>query len=296
MTQAAFKLLYPVTLDGTETVKWTDLDGAHEEVLTAGTYWCHNDPSFTDYPSLFDHILSVMNAAAHASYTFEMYAVTPTLSSGQVNAGVRIVTTNTSLSWTWDTTGTINQQEVLGHRFNSGSVASASGAVDSKLTYYGSWVAPEPPDLYGSTPTRTVTPSTEHVERDDAYFFDQGTRRLRNMRFDFVYAAHVYAYRGLLEAQYATAAGLSVYDSNNALEFAWQELSKGTTAVVVFYGTRDDLDLSIDGNGYYEFARLVEQDQMRDFGNMLRMVRAAAELYEVSFSLARVGTDFSWRF
>lgn len=295
MAQAAFKLLYPVVLDGTETIKWEDTDGVHTETLTAGTYYCHNDTAFTDYPSLYEHIEDVMNAAAASGFVFSISGATPTSSSGQSRAGIKISTSNPALSWTYYANGTINLGGYLGFGFAGTTYASTSGVVTAPYTYGGSWVAPGPPDLYGSVPARIVTPSTEFVERDDAYFLDQGTRRLRDMRFQFVPAMHVYEYRGQYSADYATAANLHANDRYNTLEAAWTALSDGSVAILAFYPDRDDLDLLID-TASYEFARLRDPGQMQDMGEMLRMVRAAGELYEVSLAFARVGTDYTWRF
>lgn len=293
MSEQTLKLLAPVTLDGTETVKWTDSGGAKSVTLDAGTYWPHADTDPSDYRGLYTHILSKMNAAAAGGYTFTMSHVTPTASGSTWPFGIRIATTNTGLSWTWDASGTVNALGVLGWRTTSGTQASTSGRVDSPLMARYVWHPTQPPSIYASTPRRVVTPSTEYVERTDAYWFDQGARRLRQVQVEYQLAAHVYNGRASLNGWYQ-AAGVAVGDDGNALEWCWEQVNRGGTLLWVWYEDGDDLDLlATNGNGYVEVARLVEPDQMREYSAMLRVIRVAGEMYTVEIDTVRSDDDAS---
>lgn len=165
MALPALKIITSVTLDGTETIKWTDSGGAKSVTVDAGTYWLHNDSTFTDYPGLLDHVLTKMNAAAAPGYVFNYGVATPTLSGSGHNFGLRMYTTDPGVSWTWDASGTINTGQWLGWQTTDGTTASASGSVTSKRMHRGVWRSPEAPSDYTAYPEQIITPSTEYVER-----------------------------------------------------------------------------------------------------------------------------------
>lgn len=293
MAEPALKIVYAVTLDGTETVQWDEGGGTITATLDAGTYWCYAGTAITGYPSLYNHIVTKMNALAGLGYTYEISDATPTSSSAWVDFGTNIYTTNPALSWTWIPAGTVNALEVLGWNTSDSNTASASGIVTSPRTYRGAWRATESPSRWTSYPMQIVSPSTELLERDDAYFLARGTRRMRPILIEFVTGAHVFKNRADLAA-FATSGQLATGDDNNALEYMWEWMRTGGEAIAVWYADGDDLDLDADGGGYYEIVRLADVDNMRDFSSMLRLIRAGGELYNVEFNLVRVGTDFTW--
>lgn len=293
MAEPAFKLVYAVTLDGTETVQWDEGGGTITATLDAGTYWCYGGTAITGYPSLYNHIVTKMNASAGLGYVYQIGDATPTASSAWVDFGTIISTVNPALSWTWIPAGTVNALEVLGWNTSDSNTASTSGSVTSPRTYRGAWRATESPSRWTSYPMQIVSPSTELLERDDAYFLARGTRRMRPILVEFVTGAHVYKSRADLAA-FASSGQLATGDDNNALEYCWEWMRTGGEAIAVWYADGDDLDLDADGGGYYEIVRLADVDNMRDFSSMLRLIRAGGELYNVEFNLVRVGTDFTW--
>lgn len=295
MAEPTIKIVHAVTLDGTETVKWDEGGGTITATLDAGTYWCHNDTTVTDYPSLYDHIITKMNALAGGGYTYQINDATPTASSAWPHFGIVISTTNPGLSWTWDASGTINALEVLGWRTTDGTTAATLGTVTSPRCYRGAWRSPDrAPSLWTSRPARLVTPSTSIVERTDAYFFDQGARRLRTIKVEYVTAAHVYGYRADIAA-FATLGELATTDDNNALEWTWTHMAKGGKALLVWYDDADDLDLLLDGNGYYEVVRMADPGQMQDMGEILNLIRAGGEVYTIAIDFARADeNNYTW--
>lgn len=293
MSEQTLRLLAPVTLDGTETVKWTDSGGAKSVTLDAGTYWPHADTDPSDYPGLYTHILAKMNAAAAGGYTFVMEYATPTLSGSTWPFGLAIYTTNTALSWTWDASGTVNALGVLGWGTGDGTTASTLGRVVSRRNVRYTWRPTQPPSRYASTPERVVTPSTDYVERADAYWFDQGARRLRTVEVEYQLAAHVYRGRAARDGWYQ-AAGVGAGDDGNALEWCWEQVNRGGTLLWVWYEDGDDVDLlATNGNGFVEVARLSEVEQMRRFEGALRVIRVAGEMYTVTLDTVRSDDDAS---
>lgn len=255
-------------------------------MLDAGTYWLHNDSGFTDYPGLYVHILTKMNAAAASGYVFQMSSITPTEMGSTHQFGLRLSTVDTGVSWTWDSSGTINTYAPLGWTATSGTLASTGGVVDSRYNIRGTWVTPESPSSVNSRPHQIITPSTEFTHDEDAYFLDQGSFLTRTVVVHYVLAAHVFKERSYY-AGYAASAGVANSDDHNALQYTWEYMRNGSDAILVWYSDADDLELLVDNHGEHEIVRLHNKAQMREFGKWVKLVRASGEIYHVSFDLVR---------
>lgn len=292
MAAPALKIIYGVTLDGTETVKWTDSGGAKSVTLDAGTYWVHDDSTFTDYPSLLQHITTKMNAAAAGGYVFQFGESVPTATGGTFGYGLTLSTVNPALAWTWDASGTINTNELLGWKVTGGTLAAVSGQVPSPYSHRGVWRSPESPTTFTGVPHQIITPSTEYTERTDAYFFDQGSRLLRMVECQWIPSAHIFADRADYQA-HADTGQVPLTDDNNALEYLWQWMRDGGKGVLVWYADGDDFDLLVDGGGEYEVVRLVNPEQMRSLGKCIEMQRMGGSFYRVMLDLVRADTTNS---
>lgn len=296
MAESFVKILFEVTLDGTETIKWLEGVNVLETTLTPGPYYGHNDVEFdAEYPSLFRAIADAMDAESTANGLGQAYGfveATPTDSSQMTNFGLKIISDG---EFDWDTSGTINADGWLGFTTSDG-VISANGIFEvySTRTYSTSWICPEPPTLWGSHPERIVEASTEYVEREDAYWFDRGSRSIRELVFQYIPSAHIYKARAN-RAEYASTGQVAINDTFNALERVWESACVGGTLIMVWYDQRSDIDLDVNDNGYYEIARLQDRKNMQDFSTMISLRRTAGELYDVSFKTVRMnGTDYTW--
>ena len=296
MAESFVKIVFAVTLDGTETIKWVESGTPLSATLTPGPYYGHNDSALdATYPSLFIAISDAMTAESLSSgdsITYYFSNATPTASSAMTNFGVKIVG---DAAWTWDSSGTINADGWLGFTTSDGTiVANGSFEVYSTRTYSTAWIGPEPPSMWGSHPERIVDPSTEYVERDDAYWFDRGSRSIRELVFQYIPSAHIYKARAK-RAEYASTGQVAQYDTFNALERVWESACVGGTLILVWYDQRTDIELDIDNSGYYEIVRLFDKKNMQDFSTMISLRRTAGELYDVSFKTVRMnGTDYTW--
>ena len=257
--------------------------------LDAGTYWPHTDSAPAAYPGLYTHILTKMNAVA-VGYAFEMTYILPTGAGSTWPWGIRI-STSPAQAWTWNPAGTINATQALGWRTTDGATVATSGRVDSPRMARYQWHPTEPPSQYRSTPHRVVTMSTEYVERQDAYAFDQGERRKREVVVEYQVAAHVYKNAADFNGWYQTA-GVTPSDDNNALEWCWDALNRGAPLIWVWYEDGEALDLlTSNGEGYAEVAVMSEPDQRQDFGALLRTIRVAGEMYTITINTVRVDDD-----
>ena len=289
MAEPQIKIVYSVDIDGTETLEWQEGATVLSTTLTAGRYWAHNDTTLTDYPSLYDAVADAMTAESLASgsgYTYALSAITPTSSTQQENRGIRIRETGGN-AWTWrPSAGTINALRVLGWPQSGANVASTSGNVDSIYTYAGAWWGVEPATRWVSYPARIVTRSTEIVERSDAYWLSRGTRRLRDLEWVFIEAAHVLTVRAE-QAPYYTNGQLASSDSGNAFERLWDQASKGHEIIMVWYADPTSLDLDVTG-WPYEVARMSDLDQQRSFTECVDVMRTGGELYKITLNTSRI--------
>lgn len=287
MAQPIIKILWPITIDGTETITWDEAGTPRSTTIAAGTYYAHRDSTLNaDYPSLYLAIAAAMNAISGGGYVFDIGVDTPTVSGG-LNFGLTIFTASPSAVWTWQPAGTINALGVMGWATTDSNTLATSGVVTSPRTYRGAWRSPQPPTRWKLRPEAILAESSTYHERADVYYYDSGDRATRTVEVQYVCAGHVYQYRVLMP-DYAAAADLATDDGNNALELVWRGGNRGQDLIVVWYDDADDLDLLADGNGRFDIMRMADVRQMREFERMLRTQRVAGEVYEVSMELVRV--------
>lgn len=287
MAQPIIKILYPITVDGTETITWDENGTPRSTTIPAGTYYAHDDAVLDPtYPGIFRAIITAMNAISGVGYVFSIGPAQPTISNW-FNFGVSIFTADPGAIWTWQPAGTINTLGVLGWKTTDANTPAVSGVVTSPRAYSGAWRSPQPPTVWKAMPESILSESTQYHERDDVYFYDSGDRVTRTVEVQYVCAGHVYQYRVMLP-DYASAADLASDDGNNAFELVWRSGNRGQDLIVVWYDDADDLDLEVAGNGRFDLMRMADLAQQRQFERMLRLQRVAGEVYEISMDLVRI--------
>lgn len=281
MSYGPDRWLYPIEITAENNgIVWDDNGFPLTTTITPGTYYAHDDVTINStYPSLYATIRAAMVAESLANgdaSTYTMAAATPTLSSSQTNAGLKIISTAPMV---WFASGTINKTGALGYIYNGADSAEAS-EVTSPYTCKGAWTPPEYASDKRAAPKRVLSYSSLYTEREDTYALNRGARTGRAFRYEFIGAAHVFNTRAN-DAAYAAAGGLAQYDVHNALEDLWGSMALLNDIIVVQRQASQALTLLVAGQGY-EVVRLETVEAASELMSLLELVASGGEFYNVN--------------
>lgn len=289
MTKLATRHLYGVEVDaGTRTIEWRESAVDLSATIAEGTYYAFTG-TLSGYTALYTAIAAAMTAESLASgdaNTYVIEAATPTLSTEQPMAGVRIRETG-GASWELKRLCAINALGVLGVASSGASyLASSSGIVTGEWTAWGAWVPPTLGEEWRRNPRRQIAWSTEDTEREDFYAVYGGERWERRFVWRDILAGHVRAARALLP-DYAESAGLDEGDVYNAYEDLWSWGSRGGAVITCWFDDAASIDLTIPASAY-EIGRLGDLEAARRLDAGARLVRPNGEYYDVELVLSRL--------
>lgn len=289
MTKMRTRHMYGVEVEAaSQTIQWVESAVPLSATIAVGTYWACSG-AIAGYPSLYDAIAAAMTAESLASGDSNTYVIevaTPTLSTAQIMAGVRIRETG-GAAWSLTRLCAINGLGVLGiSPSGSAQLASSGGIVTSEWTSWGAWVPPLDAEEWRRMPERNVALSTDETERTDAYAVYGGERWIRSWVWRRLVAGHVIASRAA-EADYATSAALATGDTLNAYSDLWRWASRGGKVITTWWDDAAGIDITIPLDAY-EIGRYAEVEQARRLAAVVRLIEPRGEYYDIEARLSRV--------
>lgn len=273
---------------------------AYRVALTPKTYWPHNDSDFAiraSYPAFYRDLTEAMNTAASASYSTNV--VTPTLSTGVTNGGLRIRlpgVTEFSVDFSGNGAGTFTMdQRWFGFRQNASSTKALQigGNYDliSPYTVRQRWYSWSLADGIAvdkaSRPYRLIRYSSPRPS--DAVSVEWDAGRWRKIRYEHVYGAHVLEKLALLAAfTDVSITGLAQLDTHNAWETVWQSLGSGEKVLIV-HNNQAQLDLTSN----YDAVKSMSEEQGQELeGDSARLMRTNGMFFDVGADVYLVDQQY----
>lgn len=266
--------------------------GVITTTIAAGTYYLHNDTTLTDYPSFYDAVATALNASANGVFSFSTR--TPTQSTGQTLAGLRIKNSLYDFEIDFGHSSFEHDARWYGWRIDKGSlsasnvISSTSTALDSDYTVLGRWYSAGYVDNISSRKQRDYIAITEYSTSNPATAasvrWDLG--KTRSFLYEFVPGPHVYGYKAE-DASAASIANLATDDALNGFDLVWGALNYGRSVIVVYNASSPTLGVStLD----YEVVKLAEKaDTLR---KIAKWSVAAADLYTLEFSVRTLSGNY----
>lgn len=264
----------------------TGVPTTYTVTIPAGTYAAYYSSSdFSVASSLYYAIRTALAAAGANNYAFS--AATPSLSTEQTNAGLRInsVTSGTFRVDFNDASFTMDNRWFGFGTAETNTTSDGSDNVDSKYTVLSTWTS-------WTLTDGTASEKISHLEREinessdrtaDAYQVEWNEDRIRNMVYEFVPAAHVYENRqdALDATAYYDTAKLDATDNHNAFEQIWDAGSR-LGDIIVQYDSVTDLDPI---NNSYSIVRFNDAGQRKSMRDCARITTRGGEFYTIDVEL-----------
>lgn len=293
LTYGQCRLLYPVVID--ETLAWIE-NGTPLSIDVDGTYWVYQGTSVSGVDGALDRLFAQLavdmtaeSASSGEGYTYVFARATPTHCPELPYSGITL--TGGALFTSLSSAGTTDVlMRCLGLEAG-GSGTPSGGVLRSKYSLYGEWWAADyPVDLRGDT-QRIGERSTEYTERADFYLVDRGTRSLRDIKFEHVGGAHIFAGRSS-DPKYAASSGIGVGDPNNALIDLWTSASQGKQLLAVYH-TPSEIPTITRGT-QYEVLALEAGDTYESFRSLLDERDRGGEFYDVYLPCVQIVSGFDY--
>ena len=288
MSYGIDKWLMPITLTASNNkfrINETG-GGAGEliETIAAGTYYLHDSNNST-YPGLLYEIRTALTSSATGTLTWEV--ATPSSSYHQTGAGLRLVNDTHTFTIDFGDVDFTMDPRCFGFTSSDSVTSSTDPAgnnyIESKYTCRGQWRSY---NEFGGEANEKVARKVRnsrqsHARPADAYQVTWNRDDVRRIVYEHVPAAHVFENRAsgdVTQDMYASVGRLASGDNHNAFETIWDNGLRTLAPVLILHGDGHE---RIDLAGNYDAVRMMEERRTRDFGEMIRIMRAGGEYYRI---------------
>ena len=280
---------YPVVIDDTNnTLIWNE-GGQLTVTIPNGTYYLTGRTGFAPI-SLFAALTSAL-ATAGATGTYTFSTATPIIDTQQTGAGLLIgCDTSFSIEFT-DPLFTFDAR-YLGFD-GTADINSVANQIQSEYTLLGAWYSWT---LTGGEATdRRSFEERELVESSsrtaDAYQIAWNTDTVRNNRYEYVPAAHVFINRTSFDGYAETG---QIATDTNAWERVWSEGSK-LKQILVVYDVQDGQTIAtIADDELSDVVKFNDLEQRRNIRNTMNLQVTKGEMYELSINLLVLDSSYDY--
>ena len=280
---------YPVVIDDTNnTLIWNE-GGQLTVTIPNGTYYLTGRSGFAPL-SLFSVLTSAL-ATAGATGTYTFSTATPIIDTEQTGAGL-LIGCDTSFSIEFTDASFTFDPRYLGFD-GTADINSVTNQIQSEYTLLGAWYSwtltgGEATDRRSFEERELVESSTRTA---DAYQIAWNTDTVRNNRYEYVPAAHVFINRTSFDGYGETG---QIATDTNAWERVWSEGSK-LKQILVVYDVQDGQTIAtIADDELSDVVKFNDLEQRRNIRNTMNLQVTKGEMYELSINLLVLESSYDY--
>jgi hypothetical protein len=260
--------------------------------LNAGTYYWFDEiagiPSGgTAYQGIFKQIRDQLGLAG-VSNTYSFALETPTVSTAQTGATVKLVRDSgtADFAWKFSSASFSFDPRILGFDEDESTDKSNSGTdLVGERQAWGMWMTPEVLVQRKASTKRADYRRELRISSDDvwnAYQLEWRSRKHRRVEYPWVSSAHVYADRAE-DAAYASTGRVTTDDDHNAFYDLWSAASRLNDIIVIWDDGNTTMNPLSATN--YELVRFGTSEQRSNFRSCLSDKRRNGEFYDIGFDI-----------